>query len=214
VVRTFRAIRYFVRREIPPAILQGTFSFDGSEYEYFCHQYNNTWRNERAVEIPIISNMVKSCTGRVLEVGNVLPHYFPTSHEVVDKYETWPGVINEDIVGFKSPEPYDLIVSISTLEHIGFDEPIVQPGKIKEAIESLKENLKVGAKMVVTMPLGQNPEVNELVRDGSMFDELRFMKKVSKGWRETSKEEALASPYDRELGSARAVVIATIKRIA
>jgi cyclopropane fatty-acyl-phospholipid synthase-like methyltransferase len=44
-------------------------------------------------------------------------------------------VINEDVVNFKSKKKYDLIVSISTLEHVGWDE---KPMKIPRAIENLK----------------------------------------------------------------------------
>jgi hypothetical protein len=38
---------------------------------------------------------------------------------VLDKYEQAPGVINEDVVSFSPPQKYDLIVSVSTLEHVG-----------------------------------------------------------------------------------------------
>jgi len=53
----------------------------------------------------------------ILEVGNVLAHYFNVGHNVRDKYEKYYGVINEDVVMFKPAEPCDLVVSISTLEH-------------------------------------------------------------------------------------------------
>ena len=33
----------------------GTFVFAGHVYRYFRHPYNATWRNERAVEIPIVA---------------------------------------------------------------------------------------------------------------------------------------------------------------
>jgi hypothetical protein len=44
---------------------------------------------------------VNKYVGRnVLEVGNVLSHYFPVHHDVLDKYEKAKGVINEDVVEF------------------------------------------------------------------------------------------------------------------
>jgi len=62
-----------------------TFKFQGRHYGYFCHRYNYTWRNERAIEVPIIWKMVEeNREGRVLEVGNVLAHYFPVRHDVLD----------------------------------------------------------------------------------------------------------------------------------
>jgi hypothetical protein len=78
-----------------------TFTFQGEVYRYFYHPYNITWRNERAVEVPIVWKIVNKYVGRnVLEVGNVLSHYFPVHHDVLDKYEKAKGVINEDVVEF------------------------------------------------------------------------------------------------------------------
>jgi len=36
-----------------------TFTFQGSSYSYFFHEYNRTWRNPRAVEIPIVWRIVE-----------------------------------------------------------------------------------------------------------------------------------------------------------
>ncbi len=93
-----------------------TFAFEEARYRYFLHGYNLTWSNERAVEIPIVWAAVRACHGgRVLEVGNVLSHYFAVDHEVLDKFERGAAVRNEDVATFRSPRRYDLIVSISTL---------------------------------------------------------------------------------------------------
>src|SRR3989344_2958190 len=65
-----------------------TFTFQGSKYNYFFHKYNVAWRNERTVEIPIIKRVVDRFKGKkILEVGNVLSHYFTVRHDIVDKYE-------------------------------------------------------------------------------------------------------------------------------
>ncbi len=210
-VRAFRAVQYYIRRGIPNSTLGGTFRFNGKEYEYFCHEYNSTGRNERSIEIPIIWDYVQSCKGRILEVGNVLPHYFPTTHDVIDKAEAWPGVVNEDAAEFRAREPYDLIVSISTLEHVGFDEPNPQPGKMLRALDSLVDNTKPGGRIVATIPLDYNPEADEIIRKGERFDEARFMRRAKRGWVEASREEALAAEYDYKGGSATAVMFGTIR---
>jgi hypothetical protein len=109
-----------------------TFIFNGKTYYYFVHKYNTTWKNERAVEVPIIWDIVREHYRqgkRVLEVGNVLSHYFRIFHDVLDKYEVAEGVINQDVVDFKPAWKYDLIVSISTLEHVGWDEEPKEPEK-------------------------------------------------------------------------------------
>ena len=100
-----------------------SFTFRGRPYRYFWHPYNSTWRNERAIEIPIARRFVAGIPpDKVLEIGNVLSHYGPVAHEVVDKYEQTVGVRNEDVCDFRSNKKYELILSISTLEHVGWDE--------------------------------------------------------------------------------------------
>ena len=80
-----------------------TFVFRGRKYSYFHHYYNTTWYNERAVEIPIIVEIVERHPGNeILEVGNVLSHYLNIAHDVVDKFESGVHVTNEDAAEFKT----------------------------------------------------------------------------------------------------------------
>ena len=82
---------------------ENTFVFKGYTLNYFHHAYNKTWQNERAVEIPIIWGILTGYQGkRILEVGNVLSHYIPVEHDIVDKYEMAPGVINQDVVDYQA----------------------------------------------------------------------------------------------------------------
>jgi hypothetical protein len=68
-----------------------TFVFNGRTYPYLYHVCNKTWKNERGVEIPIFREMLlHHQNARILEVGNVLSHYFPVHHDVVDKHEVAP----------------------------------------------------------------------------------------------------------------------------
>lgn len=172
-----------------------TFTFQQNKYKYFYHKYNTTWRNERAVEIPIVWDIMKKSKGTVLEVGNVLSHYFTFQHDIVDKYEKAEGIINIDVVDISPSKKYDLIVSISTLEHVGWDENpsdskkiLSENKKIIHAIEKLKGLLNPNGKIVVTMPLGYNLDLDELLKSGELkFTQQFFLKRVSKDnrWVET-----------------------------
>ena len=184
-----------------------TFVFNGQRYHYFYHAYNRTWKNERGVEIPIFGEIVQAHRGkRILEVGNVLSHYFHIQHDVLDKYEIAPGVINQDIVDFSPSEKYDLIVSISTLEHIGWDEEPREPSKMLRGIENLKtRGLTAGGKIVVSMPLGYNAYLDQLLKDGKMqFTEQHYLKRVSKKnyWVEADWESCRAAKYGRFVANA------------
>ena len=138
-----------------------TFFFQKNKLKYFYHKANATWTNERAIEIPIMCEHIKKHpNSRMLEIGNVLSHYFRMSHDVVDKYEKAPGVINQDVVEYTPDYCYDLIISISTLEHVGWDETPRDPEKIFLAIENLKKILAPGGKLVITLPIGENPALD------------------------------------------------------
>lgn len=126
------------------------FSYWGVPHLYFDHEYNTTRLNERAVEIPIARSFISGGDG--LEVGNVLGHYQPGTHRVVDKYEGPEHIDVFDIDG-----SYDWIVAISTLEHVRWDEePKTSDGSTK-ALYHLLGLLKPEGRMLVTVPFGWQP---------------------------------------------------------
>ncbi|MCE7697678.1 MAG: class I SAM-dependent methyltransferase [Methanobacterium paludis] len=158
------------------------FKFQGKDYKYFYHWYNTTWDNERAIEIPLIYEFVnENQNGNILEIGNVLSHYFDINHDVVDKYEKAKGVINQDVVDFHPSKKYDLIISISTLEHVGWDEYPREPKKIFHALKNLDDCLAINGKLVVTLPIGQNPLLDTFLETGEVkFTENYYLKRISK----------------------------------
>ena len=198
------ARRYFrsVKMALTRCVRTKTFQFDSRTYEYLYHPYNRTWKNERGIEIPIFRELLLQHQGkRVLEVGNVLSHYFPIQHDVVDKYEVSPGVINKDIVEFTPQQKYDLIVSISTLEHVGWDEQPQVPGKMLQAIEHLQSTcLAPGGCLVASLPVGYNRYFDGLLDSGhSPFTAQHFLKRISKQnyWVESDWEQVRGVPYGR-----------------
>jgi len=173
---------------------QSTFLLGGREYHYLYHTYNLAWRNERSFEVPVVWEIASGYDPeRVLEVGNVLSHYYPVTHEVIDLYERCPGVRNADAATFDPGRDYDLIISISTIEHIGWDEDPREAGKAAGAVRNLEGLLAPGGRLVMTVPLGQNPELDRLIEHGDLtFSELRCMERVSRRneWREIDVGEA------------------------
>ncbi len=146
------------------------FRCGGKRYPYFCHPYNGAGLNERTVEIAIARELIREYSGRrILEVGNVLANYGPVTHTVVDKYEEAPGVLNQDIVDLDGNECYDLIVGISTIEHVGFDEEPRDPGKLARAVERLCALLAPGGMLFLTFPLAYNPDADRFWREDTSF---------------------------------------------
>lgn len=103
------------------------FTFHGKTLRYNRIAYNN--RAERAVEIPLAFDFLArhQYDAPVLEVGNVLQHYENAlsdafgirSRCIIDKFEVGDGVENRDLMDIDSQEKYRVIVSVSTIEHVG-----------------------------------------------------------------------------------------------
>lgn len=191
-----------------------TFAFDGRNVPYYWHRYNNTWLNERAVEIALAAEVLSGAAGkRTVEVGNVLPHYFPSSHTVVDKYERAPGVLNQDVVDVVLDEPIDLVVSISTIEHVGLDEPEQDPEKARRALGHLASLLAPGGRMWVTIPIGYNHALDYQVRGGEVpFTDLKALRRVSAAndWEQVGVDDVWDAAYDRLVYTAHGLVVAEL----
>lgn len=191
-----------------------SFEFQGKKYEYFNHPYNTTRLNERTVEVPIIyAEVQKNHSKRILEVGNVLSHYFPISHDVVDKYEKAPGVINQDILKYAPKKKYDLIVSISTFEHVGWDEFPRDKTKIPKTLKHLTTLLNPGGKMIFTVPVAINDYLDGLIHQHELPGVQMYCLKrmtASNIWAEKSWEQIRFCQYDNPFPNANGIVVGVI----
>lgn len=140
------------------------FTFEGRRYKYFPSG------SDRTIEVPIAAEAARrhSAKGnKILEVGRVLPRYYKFKETVVDKFE---GPIKEDILTWKPPHEFNLIISISTVEHIWWDElKSYKPwggsiprtaGKSTEAIHRMLTFLARGGEMLCTWPIAHNPPLD------------------------------------------------------
>jgi hypothetical protein len=190
------------------------FEFRGERYGYLYHRYKFTWLTERAVEVPIVQAIVDGHAGRrVLEVGNVLSHYRAQDHLVIDKYERSPGVLNRDVLELGGLGPFDLIVAVSTLEHVGWDERPRDPDRAIQAMVGLRSLLAPGGRLVVTVPVGYNRAFDAAFRTGAVpLREAAALRRVGPGtsWQQVSPTEVWSSPYDFLLYRANGLFIAFI----
>lgn len=192
-----------------------TFTLNKITYNYFYHRYNSTWKNERVVEIPIIWRIVEKYRGqKILEVGNVLSHYFPVDHDILDKYEKADGVFNHDIIDFSPTKKYDLIVSISTLEHVGWDENPRMPMNILKAFENLFRMIAPNGKLVVTLPIGYNTVMDELLRRRKIqFTNMYCLKRMPEddSWVEVDWDGVQDSKYDPAHAKINGLIVGIIE---
>lgn len=214
-------VRWVAGRPLAGRRGSATFTFDGAEHRYHRAAYNYTWLNERSVELPLAEAQLDAALRagvqptRILEVGNVLAHYRPVTHTVVDKYEPAPGVRNVDVVDLDLPGPFDLILAVSTLEHVGLDEETQDPGKPARAIATLSSVLAPGGRLWCTLPVGYNPTLDTAVREGRLgFTRVTALRRTGRAnrWEQVPLDEVWSVPYDRLLYTAHAIVVGELVR--
>jgi len=173
-----------------------TFVVDGVPHTQLVHLYNRTWRNERAVEIPLAKAFLDQRPGPVLELGNVLANYGRTGHVVVDKYEQHTGVLNIDIVDFDPGVRFERIVALSTLEHVGWDEEPRDPAKIPRTVRHLRRLLLPSGRLLVTCPLSYNPYLDGLIGTDAMSADYQIYLVRHQGvWSQTDQTTAFAGAH-------------------
>lgn len=163
-----------------------TFTYWGRKLTELDHPYNDTARNERAVEIPVALHFLDTVKGDGLEVGNVLGHYGCTRKRVVvDLHEHGDNVANIDI---RDVTVRDLpwIVSVSTVEHVGWDDDS-DPTAAVDTLERLRSFLAPDGRMLVTVPLGYNPPLDAHLLHAS--GAMRCCTLVRDPWRQTDEME-------------------------
>lgn len=221
IKKTFTQNIYKIKKEILfrayHLLKSNKFTIAGKQFTYYFNR-NNSIDSERVIEIPLSYWFVKShpCfSEEFFELGNTLNQYFKIPHIVVDKYEIAEGVINEDIIDFKPKKKFKLIISISTIEHIGFDEPQKEEGKALKATKKLIDMLSENGSLLITVPLGYNQEIDEMLKERKInFTEMYFMKRVSKWnyWEETILEDALTKKYNSIYPFANAVAFLVVRK--
>jgi len=200
---------------IIPMLRARSIEYRGASLPLVYARHNVTWANERCVELALARALMAGIPPeRLLEVGHVTPHYFRGSHLVVDKYE--PGSLEIDIVDFAPAERFDLILSISTFEHIAFDEPGASPAseavaaKVSTALNRCRRLLAPGGLLAITVPLGYNPALDAMIANGELeWDRATWFKRFPRRrWRQVSRSEAVRCRYGSPYAFANAILLA------
>jgi SAM-dependent methyltransferase len=197
---------------LPHTVLRGRgggFAFDGERLPYFYDRYNLTWLNERAVEVPLARRALRR-DGSVLEVGNVLAHYGHRGHEVVDKYERAPGVRNMDVLDLDPDRRWDVVISISTVEHVGVDDEPRDPRRGIDAVRLLARAVAPGGELLISVPVGYNPVLDRALLAGEVAGvRVDGLLHTARGphWRQVPADEAAAAGYDYAEKTARGLLI-------
>lgn len=188
-----------------------TFTIGSATLAYELGRYNAAWLNERSVEVSLAKHVLSGISPKVvLEVGNVLPRYGRGGHTIVDKYEAIEGVQNEDILDYQPGRTFDAVVAVSTLEHVGFDEPVKNPLGPALALDAMRKLVSPNGFVFVTIPLGYNPGLDALIQSGQFTCARQFglrRTNADNEWVEDSVDALVGMKYGRPFSSANAVFV-------
>ncbi len=188
-----------------------TFALGGARYPYRDSWHNWTWLNERSVELPIAAATLSGADPeKTIEIGAVMPHYGPVAHHVIDKYERGDGIEQVDMFDLPRDGRYDLVLSISTLEHVGWDESPRDPRLALDAVDHLKGLVARGGQLMITVPVGYHPRLDAAIRGGELaFTSVRALRcrYPSMRWTEVDPSTVADAEYDLLIYRAEAVLI-------
>jgi len=179
---------------------EDTFILNDEQYEYLL-AYGPGGLNERMIEIPLMCKYLQEPKGKdILEIGAVISLLIKTNFDVVDLTEKEVGVINIDILNYYPDKKYDLIISISTIEHFGYGDydEIEDPTKLEKALDHILQLLKPSGIFVASAPIGFNENFDSMIINKQLpFQQIYFMKRYTSGiWKQTEFEEAIKCKYN------------------
>lgn len=189
------------------------FLFQGQRYAYFDHRYKLTAFNERAVEVALALAALRWLPTPLLEIGNVLSHYGVQGHTIVDRYEGGEGVLNVDIEAWTPDAPFASVVSISTLEHIGWDDEERDPEKARRVLQRILDELLVpGGHLFLTVPLGHHPPLDQHILQGECRARVVFLQRINaeNEWREALAGDLGTPRYGYPFPNGNVVAVLTL----
>lgn len=132
---------------------------------------------------------------------------------MVDRFEHGPGILNVDIAEFRPGRSFDRIVSVSTVEHVGWDEEPRRPDAALAALGRLVDLLSAGGVALVTVPTGYNRALDAALAagDGHGF-RWRGLVRVDRAnrWREAEPAEALRCRYGEPFLAANGLLVGVV----
>ena len=187
---------------------------------------------ERCVEYPWCIYNIRPEDLAILDAGSTLNHEFMVTHPALaDKNLTITTLSPEPQCHWKRgisyvfgdlrnlifrDECFDLVVCISTLEHVGMDNSlfdahgVVVPDRNShlDAIRELRRVLRPGGRLLLTVPYGRDPMIPEtLVFSAPMIDRViatfrpveiqcNYYKYSAAGWRAATAGECETAEYE------------------
>jgi hypothetical protein len=133
-----------------------------------------------------------------------------SGHTIIDKYEAGPGVLNVDVIDYDPGQRFGFILSLSTLEHVGWDEQPREPDKAEAALARLGELVEPGGALLVTIPVGVHRRLERaFTAPGAPFESVTLFVKTSRRaiWKRREPADLFRYEYGAPYALANAVLV-------
>lgn len=192
-----------------------TFSFRNQTIPLFDSPYNTTINNERGVEIPLAASFVNKLVDKnedFIEIGCVTPYYFLAQNRklVIDPTDTHEESVKHDALDY---EFYGKnILSISTIEHVGFGDYGLSAEHGK-AIKLLNKILLQSKLFFLTIPFGFNLDLDKYILSDFIMNYRHiffFERKADNRWEHVAIPQRTIYPYYNGHGASSIVVLSNL----
>ena len=137
--------------------------FAGDEYAYLYHRHKFTWLTDAPSRYRSPRRSSSAIAGRGSSRWATSFRTIGPSTTRRDKYERAPGVVNRDVLDLAGLGEFDLVLAVSTLEHVGRDEeprdPIGRAGGPRSACAA-----RAGRPAGKTVPVGYHLGLDAALR--------------------------------------------------
>lgn len=146
--------------------MSGKFNIKDLEFDYFHHEYNKTYLNERIVEVPLGMYFIdKFGAENITEIGAVMPYYNYQCKEVIDMRDPHNMCYRKN-AAYNVEYTKKNILSISTIEHFKIGE--YKNRTNQDSIICLNKIIEKSSNYLITWALGYNKFLDEYVKNSNI----------------------------------------------
>lgn len=124
---------------------------NNTSFDYFKHNYNSTWTNERHIEVSLGIYFINKFNFNCIEIGAVMPYYDYTSKLVIDPRDDYQNCYRINALDHSYIN--ENVLSISTIEHFKIDE---FNRTDYDSIICLYKIINEAKNYLITWPIGYN----------------------------------------------------------
>ena len=176
-----------------------TFKIGSLELPYYRGwKGNRESTSERAIEISLGNWFIDKYKENIVEIGAVMPYYYDNyKFDCVDPYDNFPGCFKVDGIDFDYSGKNFL--SISSIEHIGWDVGYDKERDKEKAFKVLKKIIKEAENYLITWPMGQNICLDQYLKESRDISYTLMTRDNFRGlinnWTENKSMKGFEIPY-------------------